>query len=172
MCRCESWTVKKAEHQRIDTFEMWCWGRLLRVPWTARRSNQSILKESTLNIHWKDWCWAEAPTLWPPDVKSQLTGKEPDAGKDWRREEKGMTRDGWMATLTRWTWVWASSGSWWGTGKPGVLHCSPWGCKESDTTEQLNNNNDQEILSWTVMWNIDSPKLIYNWDCFIFNHLV
>ena len=93
MCRCESWTVKKAEHQRIDTFEMWCWGRLLRVPWTARRSNQSILKESTLNIHWKDWCWAEAPTLWPPDVKSQLTGKEPDAGKDWRREETGMTED-------------------------------------------------------------------------------
>ena len=53
---CESWTVKKAEHKRIDAFELWCWRRLLRVPWTARRSNQSILRKSTLNTHWKDWC--------------------------------------------------------------------------------------------------------------------
>ena len=58
MYRCENWTIKKAECQRIDTFELWCWRRLLRVPWTARRSNQSILKKSTLNFHWKDWCWS------------------------------------------------------------------------------------------------------------------
>ena len=56
MYRCESWTVKKAESRRIDAFELWCWRRLLRVPWTARRYNQSLLKESNLNIHWKDWC--------------------------------------------------------------------------------------------------------------------
>ena len=56
MCGCESWIIKKAEHWRIDAFELWCWRRLLRVPWTARKSNQSILKESVLNIHWKDWC--------------------------------------------------------------------------------------------------------------------
>ena len=55
---CESWTIKKAECPRTDTFELWCWRRLLRVPWTARRSNQSILKKSVLNIHWKDWCWS------------------------------------------------------------------------------------------------------------------
>ena len=54
MCRCESWTVKKAERQRIDDFELWCWRRLLRVPWTSRRSNQSILKETSLGVHWKD----------------------------------------------------------------------------------------------------------------------
>ena len=54
MCGCESWTIKKAEHRRTDAFELWCWRSLLRVPWTARRSNQSILKESVLNIHWKD----------------------------------------------------------------------------------------------------------------------
>ena len=54
MCGCESWTIKKAEHQRIDAFELWCWRRLLRVPWTARRSNQSILKEIILGVHWKD----------------------------------------------------------------------------------------------------------------------
>ena len=53
---CESWTIKNAEHLRIDVFELWCWRRLLRVPWRARRSNQSILKESVLNIHWKNWC--------------------------------------------------------------------------------------------------------------------
>ena len=64
---------------------------------------------------------AETPILWPPDVKSWLTGKDPDAGKDWRREEKGTTGwDGWMASLTQWTWVWVNSGSWW-TGRPGVL---------------------------------------------------
>ena len=56
MYGCESWTIKKAEHQRIDAFELWCWRRLLRVPWTASRSNQSILRKSVLNIHWKDWC--------------------------------------------------------------------------------------------------------------------
>ena len=64
----------------------------------------------------------EAPVLWPPDVKSWLIGKDPDAGKDWRWEEKGTTGwDGWMVSLTQWTWVWASCGSWWWTGRPGVL---------------------------------------------------
>ena len=58
MYGCESWTVKKAERRRIDAFELWCWRRLLRVPWTARRSNQSILKKTVLNTHWKDWCWS------------------------------------------------------------------------------------------------------------------
>ena len=58
MYRCESWTIKKAEHRRIDAFELWCWRRLLRVPWTARRSNQSILNEINTHIHWKDWCWS------------------------------------------------------------------------------------------------------------------
>ena len=56
MYGCECWTIKKAEHQRIDAFELWCWRRLLRVPWTARRSNQSILKEISPGVHWKDWC--------------------------------------------------------------------------------------------------------------------
>ena len=78
MCGCENWTVKKDKCQRIEAFKLWCW-RLLRVPWTARRSNQSILKESTLNIHWKDWCCeAKAPIFWPPDAKHQLIRKDPD----------------------------------------------------------------------------------------------
>ena len=75
---CESWTIKKAECQRIDAFEMWWWRKLLRVPWTARRSNQSILKEINPEYSLE----GEAPILWPHDVKSRLIGKDPDAGKD------------------------------------------------------------------------------------------
>ena len=88
----ESWTIKKVEHWRIDAFELWCWRRLLRVPWTARRSNRSILKEISpgMFIGRTDGV-AETPILWPPDVKKWLTTKDPDAGKDWRREEKGTT---------------------------------------------------------------------------------
>ena len=95
MYACESWTIKKAEHQRTDVFELWCWRRLLRVPWTARRSNQSILKE--INQSWifigRTDTEAEAPIFWPPDAKSRLIGKDPDAGKDWGQEKKGMTED-------------------------------------------------------------------------------
>ena len=68
--RCESWTVKKTERQRIDALELWCWRRLLRVPWTARRSNQSILKEFSLGVLWKNDAKAETPVLWPPHAKS------------------------------------------------------------------------------------------------------
>ena len=79
---CESWTIRKAEHRRIDAFELWFWRRLLRVPWTARRSNQSMLKKISPDIHWKDYAEAEAPKLWPLNVKSQLIRKDTDAGKD------------------------------------------------------------------------------------------
>ena len=82
MYRCESWTVKKAERQRTAAFKLWCRKRLLRAPWTARRSNQSALKE----IHWifigRTDAEAEASALWPPDVKSPLTENDPDAGRD------------------------------------------------------------------------------------------
>ena len=107
MYGCESWTIKKAEHWRIDAFELWCW-RLLRVAWTARRSNQSIVKE-IISLLWKDWMFigrtdaeAETPILWPPDGKNWLIWKDPDAGKDWRWEEKGTTKDemvGWHHRL-------------------------------------------------------------------------
>ena len=122
MCGCESWTIKKAEHQKIDAFELWFWRRFLRVPWTARRSNQSILKDispgcsleglmlklksNTLVTwyeeltHWKSsWCWE----------RCRAGGEGDDRG--W---------DDWMASPTRWMWVWVNSGSWSSTGKPGV----------------------------------------------------
>ena len=116
----ESWTIKKTECPRIDAFELWCWRRLLKVPWTARRSNQSTLKK-ILNIHWKDWCWnSNTLATW---CKELTHCKRPWCWERWRAGGEGDDRgwDGWMASLTRWPWVWASSGSWWWTGKPGVL---------------------------------------------------
>ena len=129
--------------------QLWCWRRLLRAPWTARRSNQSVLKEINLeysleglmlklklqyfgHLMWRAW----------------FTGKDPDAGKDWGQEEKEVTSivscwmawDGWMSSLTQWTWVWANSGRQWKTGRPGMLQSLCWGHKESDVTEWLNNN--------------------------------
>ena len=80
--RLERWTIKKAERQRTEAFEPWCWRRLLRVPWTPRRSNQSILEEINPECIGRTDADAEAPILWPPDGKSRLTGKDPDAGKD------------------------------------------------------------------------------------------
>ena len=88
---CKSWNIK-AEHRRIDAFELWCWRRLLRVPWTARRSNQSILTE--INPQYSlEGLMLKAPILWPPVAKNGLIGKDHDAGKDWRQEEKGTTED-------------------------------------------------------------------------------
>ena len=123
--RCESWIVKKAEHQRIDVFELWCWRRLLRVHWIARRSNQSILKEISPG------CSLERLMLKLKlqyfghlmHAKSWLIWKDPDAGKDWRQEEKGTTEDEMvgMASPTQWTWVCVNSGSCWWTGRPEVL---------------------------------------------------
>ena len=94
MYGCESWTAKKAERRKIDAFELWCWRRLLRVPWTARRSNQSILKEISPGCSFgRTDAEAETPVLWPPHAKSWLIWKDPDAGRDWGQEEKGTTKD-------------------------------------------------------------------------------
>ena len=103
MYGCESWTIKKAEHQIIDAFELCCWRRLLRVPWSARGSNQSILKEISPEYPLEGLMLKlETPILWPPDTKNWLIWKDPDAGKEWRWEEKGMTEDelaGWHHQL-------------------------------------------------------------------------
>ena len=123
MYGCESWTIKKAECRRIDAFELWCWRRLLRVPWTARRSNQSILKISVLGIHWKDWCWS-----WNSNTLTTWFGALTHLERPWcwerlraGGEEDDRGWNGWMASPTRWTWVWVDPGSWWWTGRPGVL---------------------------------------------------
>ena len=102
MYGCESWTIEKAEHQRIDAFELWCWRRLLRVPWTTRRSNQSILKEISPEYSLEGLMLKLKLQYFGHFAKNWLIGKDPDAGKDWRREEKGPTEDemvGWHHQL-------------------------------------------------------------------------
>ena len=100
----ESWIIKKAEHQRIEAFELWGWRTLLRVPRTARRSNPSILKEINPDIHWKDWCWSWSSNTLATWYKELIHWKRPcDTGIDWGQEEKGMTEDemlGWHHWLS------------------------------------------------------------------------
>ena len=118
---CESWTIEKDERRRTDAFELWCWRRLLRVSWTVRRSNQSILKESALGVHWKEWCWSfNTLANW---CKKLTHWKRPWYWERLKTEGEWDDRgwDGWMASLTWWTWVWVNSRSWWWTRKPGVL---------------------------------------------------
>ena len=120
---CESWTVKKAEHWRIDAFKLWCWRRLLRVPCTARRSNQSILKEISpgcsleglmlkLEFQYFGYLMQRVDSL---EKTLMLEG----LGAGGEGDDSGW--DSWMASLTWWTWVWVNSGSWWWTGRPGML---------------------------------------------------
>ena len=122
MYGCESWTIKKAEHRKIDAFELWCWRRLLRVPWTARRSNQSILKEISPGCS-LEGCWS-----WNSNTLATWRGEMTHLKRPWCWERldaggEGDDRgwDGWMASLTQWTWVWVNTGCWWWTGRPGVL---------------------------------------------------
>ena len=119
----ECWTIKKAEHQRTDAFELWCWRRLLKVPWTARRSNQSILKEispeySLEGLMLKLKLQFFGHLMWRTDSfeKTLMLGKF-----EGRRRGDDRGWDGWMASLTQWTWVWVNSGSCRWRGKPGVL---------------------------------------------------
>ena len=120
---CESWTIKKAECRRIDALELWCWRRLLRVPWTSRRSNQSVLKEISpeyslegLMLKLKLQYFGHL-MRWTDSLEKILMLERLKAGGE--GDDRGW--DGWMASLTQWTWVWISSGRWWWTGKPGVL---------------------------------------------------
>ena len=123
MYECESWTIKRAEHQRIDAFELWCWRRLLRVPWTAGRSNQSILKEISaaysleglmlkLNLQYFSHLMQRTDSLAKPWGWERLKAGGEGDDRGW---------DGWMASPIWCTWVWASSRYWWWTGKPGLV---------------------------------------------------
>ena len=132
MYECERWTVKKVEWQRIDAFELWCWKRPLRVPWTARRLNQSILKEIipeysleglTLKLQYF------GHLMWRANSLDKIAG---------RRRKGAMGWDGWMASLTQWTWVFANSKRQWRTWKPSMLQSMGWHTVGHDwATEQL-----------------------------------
>ena len=123
MYGCDSWTIKKAEDWRIDAFDLWCWRRLLRVPWTTRRSNQSVLKEISpeysleglmlkLKLRYFGNLMRRTGSLEKTLMLGNLKMRGEGDDREW---------DGWIASLTQWTWVWASSESWWWIGKPGVL---------------------------------------------------
>ena len=120
---CQSWTIKKAEHRRIDTFELWCWRRLWRVPWTARTSNQSILKEISPGCSLEFWCWSWNSSSLATWCEELTHWKRPWCWERLRAGGEGDNRgwDGWMASPTQWTWVRVDSGSWWWTGRPGIL---------------------------------------------------
>ena len=121
MYGCESWIIKKAEYWRIDSFELWCWRRLFWVQWTARRSNQSILKEinpeySSEGLMLKLQYFGHLIQRTDSLEKTLMLGKIEGSR---RGDDRGW--DGWVASSTQCTWVWGSSGRWWRTGKPGML---------------------------------------------------
>ena len=155
MYGCESWTIKKVEHRRIDAFELWCWRRLLRVPWTARRSNQSILKEispeySLKGLILKLKLQYFGHQMWRTDSLERPWCWE-GLGAGGEGDDRGW--DSWIASWTRWTWVWASSGSWWWTGKPGVL--------QSMGLQRVGHNWANELTDWlryTIYEGAGTPK--------------
>ena len=122
---CQSWTIKKAECQRIDAFELWCWRWLLRVPWTTKRSKHSILKEISPGCFLEGLMLKLKPQYFGHLMqRTDLLEKTIPWCWEWLKAGgEGSNRgwDGWMASPTQWTWAWVSSGSWWWTGKPGVL---------------------------------------------------
>ena len=140
MYGCEHWTIKKAEHQRIDAFELWCWRRLLRVPWTARRSNQSILKEIRPECSLEGLMLKlKLQILWPANSKSWLIWK--DWCWEWLKAGgKGDDRgwDGWRASPNQWKWVWVNSGSWWWIGRSGMLQSMGLQTVRHDWVTELN----------------------------------
>ena len=145
---------KKVEGWRTDAFELWRWRKLLRVPWTARRSNQSILKEISPEYSLEALMLKlKLPILWPPDVKNWLIGKDPDAGKDWRREEKGTTEDemvGWHHRFNGHELMQALGD---GEGQESLVCCSPWGHKQSDTIWRLTSIRTRgEKAKW--LWHV------------------
>ena len=155
MYGCKSWTTKKAECRRIDAFELWCWRRLLRVLWTARRSNQSILKEISpgcslqglmlkLKLQFFSHLMRRADSFEKTLMLGKIEGMKIGDDRGW---------DGWMASLTQRRWVWVNSGT--GDGQRDLACCGPWGQEASDTTEQLN---------WTE-WLLLLDKL----SCYLYN---
>ena len=143
---CESWTVNKAEHWRIDAFDLWCWRRLLRVPWTARRPTQSILKEINhefsleglmlkLKLQYFDNLMRTGHSL------GGKKKKKPDAGKDWRQKEKRATEDEIAGWHLWWSWPELGQTSGGGEGQGGLACYSPWGSGESDMMRWLDNDN-------------------------------
>ena len=168
MYGCESWTIKKAEHWRIDAFELWCWRRLLRVPWTVRRSNQSILKEISPGVHWKSWCWSWNSKTLATWCEKLIHWKRPWCWERLRAGGEGDDRgwDGWMVSPTQRTWVWVNSGSWWGTGRPGVLWFMALQRVGHDWVTELNWTDNSGISEYKYLHVYDGK--MYNYETYNF----
>ena len=157
MYRCECWTIKKAEHWKIDAFKLWCWWRLLESL-DCKEINPVDPKGN------QPWIFigrtdAETPIFWPPDVRSWFIGKDPDAGKDWGQEEKRATENelvGWHHWLNGHDFEQTLGDS---EGQRSLVWCSPWGHKELDTTEQMNTNNVRFLLLSTKLSEVSALAL-------------
>ena len=151
MYRCESCTIKKAEHQRIDTFELWCWRRLSRILWTKEIQPVHPKGDQSWVLIGRTDAKAETPVLWPAHAKSWLIGKDPDAGRDWGQEEKGTTED----EMARWHHRLDGHESEWTLGvgdeQEGLASCNSWGRKKLDTTERLNWTESHLVHQWQVV---------------------
>ena len=167
MYGCESWTIKTAECLRTDVFELWCWRSLLRVPLTARRSNQSILKEISpeyslegLMLKLKLQYFGHLIRRVDSFEKTLMLGKI-EGGR--RRGQQRMR--GWMASLTQWTWVWVNYGSWWWTGRPSML--------QSMGLQRVRHDQVTELTDWLSLFCFGFLNTTYGWDhkIFIFLHL-
>ena len=158
MYGCESWTIKKTEHWRIDAFELWCWRRLLRVPWTARRSNQSILKEISPKYSLEGLMLKRSSKTLATSCEELTPWKRPWC---WERLKAGEGDDrgwdGWMASLTQWhhIWIWPSSRSCWWTGKPGMLQSMEWQRVGHDWVTELDWTRGKmlcELIPLSAVW--------------------
>ena len=156
----ESWTIKKAEHWRIDVFELWCWRRLLRVPWTARRSNQSILK-STLNTHWKDWCWSSNTlATW---CKGLTHWKRPWCWERLRAGGDGDDRMRWLDGITDSMAMNLGKLQEMVRDREAWVQPSPWGRPELDTTRWWNNKNKGDSSVASVIPDFRNVSLLFSW---------
>ena len=164
---CESWTVKKAECQRTDDLELWCWRRLLKLPWTTRRSNQSILRE--INPQYSLERLKLKLQNFGHLMRTANSGKRPWCWERLRAEGKEGVRGwyGWMASRTQWPSTWANFRRWWGTGRSSMS--GPWGCKALDTTGWLNNNKWSLYLNCFLI--IIFPTVSLGLDTKIYNVL-
>ena len=177
MYGCESWTIKKAEFQRTDAFELWCWRRLLRVPWTARRFNQSILKEISPEYSLERWMLKRKRQYFGHLVqrtdsleKTLLIGKDPDAGEHWKWEEKGMTEDkmvGWHHQLDGQE---SEQALGFGVGQGSPVSCSPWGVKELDMTKWLKWTTEELTILFHKMFHQPQPYFFHHCESITLFH--